>query len=333
MALKISNRRLIDCTGPDHYPTPPWAVQALLSLVEFEGPILEPCAGSGDLAEALKAGGYQVAASDLLDFNYGEVRNFLSVTARQSNVVTNPPYNIAESLLLHALNITDGKVAFLLRTAFLESCRRYRSIFAKCPPTTLLVFSERLSMYPKGYDVKGGGTTSYAWFVWNIAAPIEPTRIVWIPPGLKPKSKRARSCWGVAMTGGKASRQKGDRAERGLVRLLQAAGFAAERIPLSGSVGGKFSGDVSVPLLGSDRKVEVKARANGFRRLYDWLDGADLLVVRADRSEPLVVLPLRFAIEIAAAAEKISKPSLRTAPTGAQLGSIERTESIEKQEL
>jgi hypothetical protein len=104
--------------------------------------------------------------------------------------------------------------------------------------------------------------------------------------------------------GGRRSRDKGNRAERALVAVLQASGFAAERIPLSGSGGGRFSGDVSVPILGIDRRVEVKVRATGFRELYRWLASADLLVVKADRAAPLVVLPLRFAIEIAAAAER-----------------------------
>jgi Holliday junction resolvase len=106
------------------------------------------------------------------------------------------------------------------------------------------------------------------------------------------------------MSGGIASRQKGNREERHLVALLQAAGFSAERVPLSGSAGGRFAGDLSVPLLGIDRTVEVKVRGGGFRELYRWLEERDLLVVRADRSEPLVILPLRLAIEIAAMAEK-----------------------------
>lgn len=109
------------------------------------------------------------------------------------------------------------------------------------------------------------------------------------------------------MSGGRRSRQKGDRAERALVRFLQERGFAAERVPLSGSAGGRYTGDVTVPLLGVDRVVEVKVRAGGFRELYGWLDGRDLLVVRADRHEPLVVLPLRLAAEIAAAAERAVK--------------------------
>jgi len=88
------------------------------------------------------------------------------------------------------------------------------------------------------------------------------------------------------------------------VRALQDAGFAAERVPLSGSAGGSYCGDLTVPLLGVDRIVEVKVRARGFAQLYDWLERRDLLVVRADRREPLVILPFKLAIAIAAAAER-----------------------------
>jgi Holliday junction resolvase len=106
------------------------------------------------------------------------------------------------------------------------------------------------------------------------------------------------------MSGGRSPRQKGNRSERALVRFLQDRGFAAERIPLSGSAGGRFAGDLSVPVLGVDRRVEVKVRANGFRELYAWLGDRDLLVIRADRLEPLVVIPLKLAAEIAVTAEK-----------------------------
>jgi Holliday junction resolvase len=102
---------------------------------------------------------------------------------------------------------------------------------------------------------------------------------------------------------GRGSRDKGNRLERALVHALQNAGFAAERVPLSGAARGRFGGDLSVPILGVDRRAEVKCRGNGFRQLYDWLDGADLLIVRADRSEPLVIVPFRLAVEIAQAAE------------------------------
>lgn len=105
-----------------------------------------------------------------------------------------------------------------------------------------------------------------------------------------------------SMRGGKASRQKGNRAERAIVKFLQERGFAAERVPLSGSAGGSYLGDLTVPIIGVDRVVEVKCRADGFRELYRWLIDRDILIVRADRSEPLVVLPLKLAAEIAARA-------------------------------
>ena len=92
--------------------------------------------------------------------------------------------------------------------------------------------------------------------------------------------------------GGRRSRDKGNR-----------GGFAAERVPLSGSAGGSYLGDVTVPILGVDRVAEVKVRGSGFRQIYDWLAGRDMLIVRSDRRDPLVILPLKLAAEIAAVAE------------------------------
>lgn len=104
--------------------------------------------------------------------------------------------------------------------------------------------------------------------------------------------------------GGRAPRAKGNRAERALVKYFQDKGLAAERVPLSGSAGGSYAGDLTVPLLGADRVVEVKVRANGFREFYRWLESRDILIVKADRREPLVVVRLSFAGQIARAAER-----------------------------
>jgi len=185
----VTNRRLIDNGGADFYPSPRWGTLALLKHAEFEGTILEPYWGTSDMAKVLKGAGYQVHASDLYDRGHGETRDFFSIDKPFDNVVTNCPFNLAGPMVLHALKLARRKVAFLLRTAFLESGRRYRSVQS---PTMLLVFAERLSMYKKGHKVQGGGTTSYSWFIWDKAAPSEPTRIAWIAPGLKPKKRGAR---------------------------------------------------------------------------------------------------------------------------------------------
>jgi Holliday junction resolvase len=104
--------------------------------------------------------------------------------------------------------------------------------------------------------------------------------------------------------GGRGSRDKGNRAERALVHFFQEHGFAAERVPLSGSTGGSYKGDLTIPVAGRDLCVEVKVRGNGFNQLYEWLADRDALIVRADRREPLVVIPLKLAAEVAAIAER-----------------------------
>ena len=104
--------------------------------------------------------------------------------------------DMSEVLVEHgyALKIVDRKVCLLLRLAFAESKRRYEKFYRDNPPQKVLVFSERLSMYPKGSPVMGGGTTSYAWFCWS-RGHIGPTTMEWINPGLKngPETRVGRS--------------------------------------------------------------------------------------------------------------------------------------------
>lgn len=182
----VSNRRLVDAAGPDFYPTPEWGTRALLRHIDFSGPILEPCCGDGAMADVLKETGQQVVSSDVVNRGYGETRDFLDIREPHANIVTNPPFNVAEALLAHALALAEQKVCFLLRTAFLESRRRYGAFYKLTPPAKLLIFTERLSMYPKGHDVNGGGTTSYAWFIWDKLDDSGVTAIEWIAPGMKP---------------------------------------------------------------------------------------------------------------------------------------------------
>jgi hypothetical protein len=97
----------------------------------------------------------------------------------------------------------------------------------------------------------------------------------------------------------RASRRKGADEERAIARYLQSRGFAAVKSSRNGYRGP----DLTVPLLGVERVVEVKCRANGFRELYAWLADRDILIVRANRREPLCILPMWLASEIAAEAE------------------------------
>lgn len=84
---------------------------------------------------------------------------------------------------------------------------------------------------------------------------------------------------------------KGARCERATVKLIQAAGFQAERVPLSGAIEW-LPGDVTatLPALG-EVVLECKSRKD-FATLHRWLEHRDGLVLKADRREPLMVLRL-----------------------------------------
>jgi hypothetical protein len=62
---------------------------------------------------------------------------------------------------------------------------------------------------------------------------------------------------------GKASRAKGARREREFCELT-----GGKRVPLSGTAGGQFSNDVILP---NGKRIEVKARKDGFKELYKWI--------------------------------------------------------------
>jgi Holliday junction resolvase len=96
---------------------------------------------------------------------------------------------------------------------------------------------------------------------------------------------------------GRGHRRKGDRIEREIVERHKAIGVHAERYPLSGASRFRGSGhDTDIYAFGRDEGplvAEVKGRANGegFTLLEKWLGGYDLLFLRRDNADPLVVVP------------------------------------------
>lgn len=88
---------------------------------------------------------------------------------------------------------------------------------------------------------------------------------------------------------GKASRDKGGRFERELVNTAKDHGLEAFRVPLSGAATG-FKNDVIIKNGRTTWEIEAKKRATGFKFIYDNIEGADVLVIGADRKKPLAVL-------------------------------------------
>ncbi|GAN54898.1 hypothetical protein [Tanticharoenia sakaeratensis] len=189
---KPTLKRFADLDGPDFFPTPGWATEALIDNEHFEGDIWECACGNGSMSEVLEKTGNTVYSSDLYNRGYGEAGvDFLTTSRRAPNIVTNPPYNAAEGFVRAGLAAADHKFALLLRLAFLEGGNRQRTIFSSSPPARVWVFSERITFYPEGAEQKGSGTTAYAWFVWDKAA-LGGTDLRWFEPKYKRRSLKTR---------------------------------------------------------------------------------------------------------------------------------------------
>lgn len=184
-AFKPTKKRSADLSGADFFPTPPWATYALIENENFNDDIWECACGDGSMSEVLKETGNSVFSSDLYDRGYGESGiDFLKSKRTAGSIITNPPYNAAQGFVENGIKLAQNKFALLLRLAFLEGANRARTIFSECPPSRVWVFSERITFYPVGVERKGTGTTAYAWFVWDKAAP-QTTELKWLQPGYR----------------------------------------------------------------------------------------------------------------------------------------------------
>jgi len=169
----------------DDFPTPPWATRALLELFvrSADDTCLEPACGRGHMAKVLLEYFKSVTASDVHNYGFGGVRNYLAPSNYEPHdwIITNPPFKRAEEFILRSLNIARVGIAILARSVFTESVGRYENLFSWKPPTTVAQFVERVPMVKGRLDPTATTATSYAWFIWHMET-IGDTKLVWIPP-------------------------------------------------------------------------------------------------------------------------------------------------------
>ena len=151
----------------DFYPTPPEGTRALLKCESFVGPIWEPACGDGAMSKVLENAGYKVISTDLEPRGYGAQGDFFFYPSLLApNVVTNPPFRLAQEFADRALALGCEKLALLCKIAFLEGQER-GAWFPTTPLKIIHVFSFRLSMTRNGEELENGGMIAFAWFVWE----------------------------------------------------------------------------------------------------------------------------------------------------------------------
>lgn len=156
----------------DFYPTPPYATIALLEREKFGGNFLEPCCGDGSMSEVIQKyyPNQEIYSYDLYDRGYGlPGYDFLTTdfsNMKIDNIITNPPFNLAQEFVEKSLEIANKKVALLMKIQFLEGAKRYH-LFKSTPLEKVYVFSKRLTFSRNGVKLKNSGMICYSWFVWN----------------------------------------------------------------------------------------------------------------------------------------------------------------------
>lgn len=174
LASKESRHALKD-RADDFYATPPAAVRALLLIEGAHLPrrLWEPTCGDGAIVNPLRAAGFDVHASDLVDRGCPDSEkgvDFLMpfpVPASIGGIVTNPPFKNAVEFVERSLVIAPY-VAMLLRLSFLEGVQR-KPWFEAGPLARVHVSSRRLPMMHRGgwEGAKAGSAIAFAWFVWD----------------------------------------------------------------------------------------------------------------------------------------------------------------------
>lgn len=171
----------------EFYPTPPAAIRALLSVEHFDGPVWEPACGDGAIARELVSAGYDVEATDIVDWGYGRPGlDFLeSREPLAKHIITNPPYGhgLADDFVEHALMLTRktrGRVAMLLNIASLCHPSRHER-FVGDPPSIIYALDDCVC-YPLGDPARASTYTlahRYAWLIWDHAY-VGPTTFRWL---------------------------------------------------------------------------------------------------------------------------------------------------------
>ena len=135
--ISATNRGAIRAVA-DFYATPLNCIENLLNYWQPKpnDKILDPCAGNGNFGLVLsKKFDNIIDAIELREEEkvglhriYDDVRigNCLDYKNYYDVVITNPPYTIAQEIITHYLEVVKPReVVMLLRTAFLESKKRY----------------------------------------------------------------------------------------------------------------------------------------------------------------------------------------------------------------
>jgi len=155
----------------DFYATSPKALQLFLDSFKGLNKYVWECScGQGHLSKELIKRGYEVKSTDLIDRGYGQKHDFLKSTGKtNSDIITNPPFKLAEKFVEKGMEILDDSchLILFLKIQFLEG-QKGKELFSKYPLKYVYCHSSRQQCSKNAdFDKYKATTQFYAWYVWE----------------------------------------------------------------------------------------------------------------------------------------------------------------------
>lgn len=178
LAGMSTTRKRVD---KDFYATPFEATEAILNKVKLHGSILEPACGEGHISKVLKLyyPNNVVISTDIVQrkdkFNCDVVGGIDFLTydfgRKFDNIITNPPFNLAQEFIERALELSNDKVIMFAKIQLLEGNKR-KKMFESSPLKYVYVFTKRVNPLRNGEELDENGkpwssTMCFAWFVFE----------------------------------------------------------------------------------------------------------------------------------------------------------------------
>ena len=152
----------------DWYPTPPDVTEAFMNYIDIDKntPVWEPCAGDGSMLSVISQYTTCIGTdlspqrSDISQHNFlTDIPNNIS---KDSMIITNPPFNIAEKIIRHTFESGFTKLALVLKSTYFHASSRTK-LFEEYKPTKVLPLNWR-----PDFLGMGSPTMEVSWFYWEV---------------------------------------------------------------------------------------------------------------------------------------------------------------------
>lgn len=164
----IANGNKEDRDPNDFYATPPGFTRLMLSMVHFDGPVLEPAAGDGAISTVLQEHGLETVSADVAPRTETILeQDFITYPYEggKYDIVTNPPFKLWAEFFEKAMIIARRRIAFVAPISIMNSGGRYERIWKVWKPAHIIlapryqVIRTAKGMVPSQF--------THVWIVWD----------------------------------------------------------------------------------------------------------------------------------------------------------------------